>query len=388
MHVHRRIARELTQIHFLRLFTHTDDLVAWRTDAGNDPDIHLFGEGENTADQGHPRHFRRDWAKGGRIIRFLKEHDAKAVIVEGYQDACRLRIIRWCRGQNIPCFLWGDSNIHGDRTRGLKGILKRLYVGRIIQSVTGVFACGRLGKAFFTKYGAREDRIFLYPVEPDYDLITKLPPDVIEAVRERYSLQSTRKRLIFSGRLALEKRLDLLLAAFAEIAPQRPEWDLILAGTGPLESQLRSNVPPTLEARILWTGFIDRQEVISALYHLSDVLVLPSDYEPWSLAINEATAAGLAIVCSDAVGAAAELVRDHLNGRIFAAGDLAALTACLLDTTAPGRADSMKTASPPLLAEWRRIADPVNGLRQALEFAKVIPLDYSTTIPAKQPPAL
>ena len=375
MHVHRRIARELPQIHLLRIFTHAHDQVAWAEQGSGDPDIILFGEKESSLAQGKLRFVRREWAKGGRIIRLLEQQDVKAVVVEGYTDACRMRIIRWCHGRGVPCFLWGDSNIKGDRARGVKALIKRVYLGHVIRSVTGVFACGSLGQAYFAKYGARPGQTYLYPVEPDYELITELSAAAIESTRDRFALNPDRKRIIYSGRLVLEKRVDLLIAAFARIAADRPDWDLVIVGTGPMRETLEAALPPHLRGRILWTGFLDRQEVISALYRLSDVLVLPSDYEPWSLVINEAAAAGLAIVSSDAVGAAAELVRDGVNGRVFEAGNLDQITACLLDVTNEGRAAAMKSASPGLLAAWRQKADPVQGLRTALQSVNVIPRD-------------
>jgi glycosyltransferase involved in cell wall biosynthesis len=65
------------------------------------------------------------------------------------------------------------------------------------------------------------------------------------------------------------------------------------------------------------------------------VLVVPSIptrtfREPWGLVVNEAMNQGLAVIASDAVGAAAGgLVRDGANGLIVAAGDERALTAAM-----------------------------------------------------------
>ena len=118
-----------------------------------------------------------------------------------------------------------------------------------------------------------------------------------------------------------------------------------------------------------WLGFIDDQDAVSAVYRNCDVLALPSDYEPWALVINEAAAAGLAIVASDAVGAAAELVRDGVNGGIFPSGSLQALTERLMFVTEPERIETLKAGSAAVLAEWRKVADPVEGLRQALASA-------------------
>jgi glycosyltransferase involved in cell wall biosynthesis len=111
---------------------------------------------------------------------------------------------------------------------------------------------------------------------------------------------------------------------------------------------------------------------MSDLYRQCDALVLPSDYEPWALVINEAAAAGLAIVCSNVVGAAAELVRDSVNGRLFPAGNFDAMTGCLLDVTNDAKIDAMKSASASVLADWRQHGDPVNGLRQALKLCGLI----------------
>jgi glycosyltransferase involved in cell wall biosynthesis len=96
------------------------------------------------------------------------------------------------------------------------------------------------------------------------------------------------------------------------------------------------------------------------------VLVLPSDYEPWALVINEAAAAGLAIISSSVVGAAAEILRDGVNGRSFAPGDKDALAVAMLEVTDQSTLLKMKSASPGMLADWRRRGDPVQGLREAL----------------------
>jgi glycosyltransferase involved in cell wall biosynthesis len=113
--------------------------------------------------------------------------------------------------------------------------------------------------------------------------------------------------------------------------------------------------------------------VVSAIYRASDVLALPSDFEPWALVLNEAAAAEMAIVSSDVVGAAAELVRDGFNGRLFPPGNLAKMTDALLDVTAPETIDPMKRASAEVLQDWRNRADPVHGLKKALAYCKVLP---------------
>jgi glycosyltransferase involved in cell wall biosynthesis len=219
---------------------------------------------------------------------------------------------------------------------------------------------------FFAKYGMDRRRMFLFPLEPDYAAIEALTPQQIEAVRERFQLSAARRRIVYSGRLIELKRVDLIIDAFAAIAAERPQWDLLIVGDGPLRQELERRVPSELRSRVTWTGFVDDPSVLAALYKLSDVLVLASNHDAWALVINEAAAAGLAIICTEVVGAAPELVRQPLNGYLFPVGDLNALKERLLLTTAADRIDAMKAASVAIVSDWRARADPVAGLRQAL----------------------
>lgn len=366
LHLHRRIVAEMPEVQLWSLYTHETSNVDWKFRVPAEINPVLFGKGESCMDQDKVKYAIKEWRRGGRIIRWLKQHDIKLVLVMGYNDAGRLRIIRWCRRHGVPCLLFGDSNIYGDAMGGIKAMAKWFFVRRIVRSCPAVLSCGILGHAYFAKYGARADRTFFFPYEPDYDLLQNLPAEKVKETRCRLGLAEGRRRMVYSGRLADVKRVDLLIDAFAAIAAQRPEWDLVLIGGGPLRQSLEARVPPELQSRVKWAGFVDDQATVSAIYRASDLLVLPSDYEPWALVINEAAAAGLAIVSSAVVGAAAELVREDVNGRLFPPGDLAKLIECLLDVTNEQRIEVMKAASPAVLADWRWRGDPIHGLRLAM----------------------
>jgi glycosyltransferase involved in cell wall biosynthesis len=372
LHLHRRIVREVPEIRLASLFTHGTSTSPWAYDPPAEINPVQFGPGESVAQQDQARYALHEWRKGGRVIRWLREHRARAVVLCGYNDPGRLRVLFWCRRRGLPVFLWADSNIRGDRAGGVKKRLKRLILPRVLRLCSGVLPCGSLGQAYFARYGVPRERMFLVPVEPDYDLVRSVTAEQVAAVQARYGLDPSRRRVIYSGRLDPGKRLDLVIDAFAAVAPDRPDWDLALVGGGPIEKELRDRVPPGLSGRVHWLGFFDDQATISALYRAADVLVLASDKDAWASVINEGLAAGLAAVASDVVGAAAELVRDGVNGRVFPAGDLAALTACLRDVTAPEKYTAYKAAAAAVLAEWRRRADPVDGLRAALTSVGVL----------------
>jgi glycosyltransferase involved in cell wall biosynthesis len=264
--------------------------------------------------------------------------------------------------------LFGDSNILGDQVRGVRRFIKRLVLPWVLRQPAAILPCGRRGVEYFARYGVAKERMFLFPYEPDYGLIARLGDVVIEAMSRRFQLRPDRRRIVFSGRLIEVKRCDLVIDAFAAIAEARPDWDLLILGDGPLKALLQSRLPHHLTSRVTWTGFLPDQRDVSAMYRLSDILVLPSDWEPWALVINEAAAAGLAIVCTNVVGAAAELVRDGVNGRCFAPGALDQLIEALYEFTGEKKVVEAKAASKRVLADWRQAADPVRGLRDAVQF--------------------
>jgi glycosyltransferase involved in cell wall biosynthesis len=369
LHLHRRIVRELPEVWLWTVVTGDDP--RWPTEPPADIHPVRFGRGPENARRGW-RRLLRDWRRGGRIISWLRRRGVRALVVSGYNNATLLRLILWSDRAGLPCFLAGDSNVRSDQVGGLKLRAKRWYLGTVVRHCSGVLPFGSLGRAFFEKYGADPGRVFYFPLEPDYGMVERVAADQVAEQAARFGLVRGRRRIVYSGRLAAPKRVDLLLDAFATLAPVRPEWDLLLVGDGPERAALEARLPGAMADRVIWAGHLEDPSLLSALYHSCDLLVLPSDYEPWGLVVNEAAAAGLALVCSDAAGAAPELVRDVFNGRVFPAGNLQALVECLLDVTQPQALTRMKSASADVLAEWRRHGDPVAGLRAALRRAGVL----------------
>lgn len=307
-----------------------------------------------------------EWAETGRVLRWLWRERPAAVLCMGYYAPPYLQAIVLRKLVGRPVMVWADSNIHGDRFRGVRAALKRVGLRVVLRMCDIMFACGRFGREFFAKYSRRPGRVFIAPYEPDYDQIAATPRTLVDEVRERFHLDPKRRRFVAVNRLVRAKRVDTVIDAFLRVAGDRPEWDLVIAGQGDQREALEGRVPPELRHRVLWAGFIGEQSVVNALYRNCDVLVLASEYEPWALVVNEAAAGGLAIISSDVVGAAAELVRDGVNGRLFPAGNVDALTHAMRDVSDPKKLDAMKAASARVVADWRREGDPVEGLRQAL----------------------
>jgi glycosyltransferase involved in cell wall biosynthesis len=100
-----------------------------------------------------------------------------------------------------------------------------------------------------------------------------------------------------------------------------------------------------------------------SFYDLADAFVLPAEREPWGLAVNESMACGTAVVVSDRVGCAPDLV-DRACGAIVPFGDDTRLGLSLIDVL--GRAESAGQEAARKIADWNFAAD-IRGLRRALD---------------------
>ena len=99
-------------------------------------------------------------------------------------------------------------------------------------------------------------------------------------------------------------------------------------------------------------GFVN-QTRLPGLYVASDLLVLPSDYEPFGLVVNEAMLCGRPVVVSDRIGARYDLVREGETGSVFPCGDVEALANTLRSLLSDrSQLDRMGAAAKERMQTW------------------------------------
>ncbi|MCC6580651.1 MAG: glycosyltransferase family 4 protein [Phycisphaeraceae bacterium] len=351
LHLLRRLSRELDGVQLHTLFTHRfrDAHVPWAMDI--DDAIHpVFMPGKGLTQ------FRamRDYVRG---------LSPAVVLMHGYNDLSRLLLIRWAHRNHVPVALRGDSNVFGEGRSSLaKLIVKRWLMRWLLGHVDALMPMGTAGQAYFRLWQDHRLPEFLCPYEPDYAAIERRDEQAIAAFKLAQGLADDRRRLLYCGRLVAVKRVDVLIDAFAQVADQRPDWDLVIAGDGELRSQLVARVPAKLASRVKWTGFLQFDQTV-ACYHACHVLVHPSAYEPWALVINEAAAAGLAMIATNVTGAAIELVQPGISGYRVPPGDAGAMADAMRTATENDVAARLGAGARTVLAQWRQTADPVAGVR-------------------------
>jgi glycosyltransferase involved in cell wall biosynthesis len=373
VNLHRLIAEQIPELKLHTLITHGSGDFQWVVNIPASINLTSFGRADDSPLASTLHAPWNEWRKGGRLIHYLHQNNIRAVICNSYRYLSFLRVISHCYRAGIPLLVNTDGNIRSEAPLSpVKAWLKRRTYRWWLKRVTGVMPMGELGDQFFLKYGADPGRFYHLPYVPDYDAFATVQPDQLQRFRTKYGLTKQRRYFLFSGRLVSVKRVDLLIDAFSGLAAIRPEWDVLITGDGVLGPELRRRIPEELQSRLIWTGFLE-QDQLSVAYHAADVLVLPSDREPWGLVVQEAMAAGLAVIASDVVGAAHELITDETEGRLFSAGSVQALRDAMLEVSAPARIDEFKQKSRAALAAWRARLDPVSEVRRALIEAGALP---------------
>lgn len=103
--------------------------------------------------------------------------------------------------------------------------------------------------------------------------------------------------LVFTGRLARNKRPDHAIAAFRLARSQVPDLRLRILGTGPMEDELRATAPPGVE----FLGKVTEAEKYRVLSE-AHLLVVTSVREGWGLVVSEAAAVGTRTVAYNVPG--------------------------------------------------------------------------------------
>jgi phosphatidylinositol alpha 1,6-mannosyltransferase len=136
--------------------------------------------------------------------------------------------------------------------------------------------------------------------------------------------------ILFLGRLGLEKRVDLLIDAYAQLKQTQPKLSLILAGDAPADAVNFLKKRAAQLPHIHFTGFLTG-ETKSKLYASCDVFCSPSPYETFGLTIIEAMASGIPVITVN-TGAVSETVRAGVNGYLVQPDDVGAIARCLQST--------------------------------------------------------
>lgn len=196
----------------------------------------------------------------------------------------------------------------------------------------------RAHRILYLNPASRED--YLAVGVPDTQLLLSTMGVAVDTFQRDDALRdATRKRLLerpapllgFVGRLAKEKRVDLLLRAFTRLPS---ELQLVVAGDGPERASLeRLASELQIAPRVQFLGHIGDPKALQPLYNAFDLLVLPSSQEGMPVVIVEALATGTNVLASDLPGTRMVLA-DGAYGQLTAADAPELLSRAILEALA------------------------------------------------------
>jgi glycosyltransferase involved in cell wall biosynthesis len=275
--------------------------------------------------------------------------DYRAVVCPTGGRVAALATWAGARRAHVPLILWASLWAH---PRSAAHALSYFALRRLYRSADAVVTYGPHVSAYVSARGAHNVHVAAQAVDNDFWRASASgpshdprwpwtpasgPPD------DPRRPSQTATRFLFVGRPVAGKGLPVLAAAWRAAGLAPGEAALVLAGgaagSGP-DAGSRPDAGPdpaapgAVDPSIVSLGALTPEQ-LRDVYAACDVLVVPSQptrtfREPWGLVVNEAMNQGLAVIATDAVGAAGGgLVRDGANGVIVPAGDERALAAAI-----------------------------------------------------------
>lgn len=185
-----------------------------------------------------------------------------------------------------------------------------------------------------------------------------------DELRRQWGVQGQEPVILLVGRLAKEKNVGLVVAAFRAIKARVPTVKLVFVGDGPLRKALTEACPEACFAGM------QKGADLAEHYASADLFLFPSMTETYGNVVPEAMASGLAVVSYDCA-AALELIESGDNGVLVPTGDdVSFVNAAVQLAQDPQRMAKYRTAAVQAVANrsWDAVCDSfVHTLRSVLE---------------------
>ncbi len=275
------------------------------------------------------------------------------VIYTGYVYASFWITLVAAKLHRVPILFGTDATSLDPRSGGRwKVWLKKLALPAVFRMAVVPLAPSSATARYLQSLGVPADRIALTPFVVDNDSWTRRAAEVDRGgARSALGCVDGEPVVLFCAKLQPWKRPQDVLRAFAKA--DVPGARLVIAGDGPMRSELEAEANAlNLADRVRFAGFVN-QSSLPALYRSADIMVLPSEYEPFGLVVNEAMLCGCAAVVSDCVGARQDLILTGETGYVFPCGDVDALGALLREVLShPERLKQVREAGRKRMETW------------------------------------
>jgi D-inositol-3-phosphate glycosyltransferase len=197
---------------------------------------------------------------------------------------------------------------------------------RLVGAVQGIVVpCRGEQKYLENHYGAPSEKVRVIPCGVNMD---RFRPMEKKRVRSLLKIDDQSLVILFVGRFAPVKGMDVLLAAVAKLVPCYPRLQLVVVGgDGPGADSTRALTDQAeilgVASHLRLAGRVDHDDV-PLFYNAADFLALPSFYESFGLVTLESLACGTPVVAT-LTGGANSIISEGLNGTLIPHPDIPSL---------------------------------------------------------------
>jgi glycosyltransferase involved in cell wall biosynthesis len=264
---------------------------------------------ENTS--ANPGSHHRKGIQNPGLIPEIEKWQPNAVLVYGWNFSSHIKALRYFH-KKIPVLFRGDSTML-DLQNPVKAMLKKIYLTNLFKHIDIALYAGSENKKYYQNFGLPDNHLAFMPHAVDNQFFYSNKKPAID-FREKLDIPNEDTVFLFAGKFIEKKNPVALVMLFAAL--KLSNTHLVMAGNGPLEDQLK--LAAVGNNHIHFVPF-QNQSAMPSLYAMCDCFILPSKGpgETWGLAVNEAMAAGKAILVSNKCGCAADLLENGKNGFIF-----------------------------------------------------------------------
>lgn len=248
------------------------------------------------------------------LYTMIKRNKPDIIIAEGF-----FQFTPWAVLYSIlhrkPLLIAYERTAHTERNCPFWRRWYRRFIGLF---VNGYIANGTLTKEYLISQGVKAEKIFTGGMCADSDGLRiateSLSKEEKQSLRSKLNLSDKGLTFIFVGQMIPRKGVEQLLSAWSKHSTIYRDDKIILIGDGvqlPDFKKKYENVDS-----VIFTSKIDYSEIYK-YYAISDVFIIPTLEDNWSLVVPEAMSCGLPIACSIYNGCHPELVKKDVNGMTF-----------------------------------------------------------------------
>jgi glycosyltransferase involved in cell wall biosynthesis len=298
------------------------------------------------------------------IVKALKRYEPDVLLCEGGSNILNnLLIYRWAKKAGIPTIWWCLGYIPGRKYRGISKVYQAFRKRLMRQSTALLGYSSRalryfeemdLGRPLFKAVNCVDtDRVF-----QRIEKAKEAPVDI----RAQLGI-GNKKLLLFVGALEPPKDIDKLLEAYKRLKTYRNDLALVIVGDGTVRQDLE-NMAKDLDLDVHFVGNVI--EGVSHYFLAADLFVLPG---LGGLAISDAMAHGLPVICSVADGCEEDLVRNGENGYILPDGSVEQLVQNIDHVLSSPQLAEMGVASQRIIREEVNVNTYLQGILDVVRYA-------------------